>query len=806
MPFLAVALISFASCADQDSPDPNELRTDRSPIVFGDARDVEQSRGQWRHAQNGGSNPVRRMRLQQTALATRATASLHVPGWGLKDQGCIPGTVAGSALLTSSTRMLTARHVVAGRTGLVEARFESSIPYPAGLGSHSGDIVAYDDTLLPPYPHDRLYPYLTKSLADQESPFLQNRLYQLGLEDIQLSARNMLRGPWEFDVEEEDFQALSDSNHILDVALLEVQPRDFEFSTVPPPGFPELELETGGFPLDAPGVFFDYIPFASSLLLHCPEQREPDGSCPVDEELITSALPKPVGESYLPNPLWALHHNVFPGEPDDDEARPLTVNLVSNPYPYVATGDPTLPEKGVRHLVNEPANLQGELAHVPGMQFCSGDGSVETFTYGDLILTTLDAFEGASGGALFHSLRFTRPTRDGPGKVHEHRYAIAPTGVAAAITGTDIGDLLTGWRDPVRDNLDHLVAFSMVSPYLAASSRRDPTTPVQPPDDPEPPACVNFDDDRNCIEYESSLSTATVFPDVPDLEPFVMQGAHDPDAEGFPNPDGTEADHENQNPRRLVQCGVSHYPFGNSDDVRTNAGLGVGFIGSLQYNPDHPDPTADEGSVVGILRMVCTPWSSVPFVRNWSFLQTIGTSATNSKRSTALVPNSFRTLAHSLATIAEWRHDANDPEDAYLRPLSMKTCPPNYFLRGVDFHVRPHPDDANRAILAGITHLRCQRSRRPHRNQQIPDRVVVELYDPADSCSMELGFSCFSLGQQIGWSRPPSVPQCEDENDSHCRDHIECEDPGEAVSGFYYQRGSDGFISEFALDCMRAPI
>jgi hypothetical protein len=204
--------------------------------------------------------------------------------------------------------------------------------------------------------------------------------------------------------------------------------------------------------------------------------------------------------------------------------------------------------------------------------------------------------------------------------------------------------------------------------------------------------------------------------------------------------------------------------------------------------------------------MVCTPWSSVPFVRNWSFLQTIGTSARNTGPNTAMVPNSFGTLAHSLATIAEWRHDPNEPEDAYLRPLSMKTCPPNYFLRGVDFHVRPHPGNADQAILAGITRLHCQRSIRPHNNEPIGERIVIELYDPEDSCQMHLGDDCFSLGQQIGWSRPTSVPQCQGETDTLCSDRIMCDDPGEAVSGFYYHRSSDGFISEFGLDCMRAPL
>ncbi len=747
---------------------------------------------------------------------------------------------SGSGFLTSSTRMLTALHNVSGhRRGTpIRAYFEAAVEDDVVWISHTGALL-WDGGGV----HDRSYPYITKfssNAAEQESPFLPNRLSQLGLRDVQLLARQRLRGPWTFVINKDDYRPLLETSGtgepILDAALLRAQARSFEFSVDPDPAHPELQLSTGGFPIRAPGVFFDSRSFASTLLRYCPHENNEclPGELEVDDSAVPHGVRSPVlcqadyycaegsicrsgrcveassqsceQDSNCPGgyicigtichqkpratPLWLLHHNVFPEEPGPDS---FTNNLVSNPYPFVVTGETSDPEKGVRHH---------DLTYRQN-QICRGSTPVDVI-FGDLIETTLDALRGSSGGALFHFLRASRPSG-----VSQHRFALAPTGIFHGVTNPT-QPVLENWGDPVGQRLDHLSVITMASPGMAATSRWDdaydgePTpgqpTPVQPPDDQDPPRCLEHDAEQ-CIEFHSSLSTSVVFPDFPEeLTPFVWPSSHGSDGSGFPNPDGTEAADEAKHPNRLVQCGVSHPIFSHSEQTVTNSGLGVGFMGSLAYNPDKSEPTADEGSAVGLLRMVCTPWATVPFVTNWNFLQTIGTSSQNTPSHTAIIPNSFGDLAHSLATIAEWRRDEQSGDD-YLRPMSMKTCPPNYLLTGVDVHFRSHPDHANRPILAGITALRCVRSRRPHNNETLPEEhLVVPVYDADDACPLEFGDRCFSLGQQIGWSQSPAVSQCEEENDTNCKESIEC--PTDTVAiGFAYHRDSDGFISNFALDC-----
>ncbi len=839
MPLLLLLLISLSCGDEQRGPnEPLDLRATQTPIVYGEHRDVEQSRGQWRHAEAAVGDPRRLAQLTQTALATRATTAIRVNQW--TGENCDELSVeGGSGFLTSSTRMLTARHVIAGhrRDTPIQAFFESSRLSTDPNATHTG-FVLWDDS--DEYEHDRTYPYTTKfdsSAPEQESPFLSNRLVQLGLRSVPLITRNELRGPWTFEVTHDHFEALSDDGAILDAALLRARPLEFEFSASLRPEDPHY-VATGGFPLRAPGVFFDSHSFAASLLLHCPEDPDPNGECPVSLAVDESALPVaarspvpclnptqcidgatcrsgicveessqscsndsncPTGficigqichQESTPTPLWMHHHNAFPGEPGEGVS---TANLVSNPYPFVVSGKQSDPEKGVRHfaLTSMPASI------------CMGQNSVPV-TFGDMIQTTLDSLAGSSGGALLHALRTSRPSG-----VSEHRFAIAPTGVMTGISN-EPGELLVKWSEPVGERLDHLTMITMVSPILAAMTSWDDShdgeltpgmpTPVQPPYDQDPPRCIEHGADGRCVEFQSSFSGTTVFPDFPDqMAPFVWPDSHGSDDSGFPDPDGTEASHESKNPNRWVQCGVSHPLFSMSDETITNAGIGVGFLGSLGYNPDETAPVANEGSTVGLLRLICTPWSSVPFVTHWNLLNSIGTSSRNSRDQTAIVPRLFGTLAHSLATIAEWRLDEESGQD-YLRPVSMKTCPPNYFLNGVDFHVRPHPEDASRAIVGGITALRCRASRRPHNNEEIDPFVDVNLYEPDDVCPHEFGDRCFSTGQQIGWSRRPSLPECEEDTDTHCLDTTYCA-TDEIAIGFAYRRESDGFISNLAMNC-----
>lgn len=161
------------------------------------------------------------------------------------------------------------------------------------------------------------------------------------------------------------------------------------------------------------------------------------------------------------------------------------------------------------------------------------------------------------------------------------------------------------------ENLDdHLTTVAPIDDEVSRWGGRDqPSTPDSYDDDdddddyfdPSPDqestgggslTCIEFDPDtRDCLRYESFQASNTAFDDMP------------PDVDGFTWPDDDDdfledpdADDEVPDQWRYVVCGKSHPPF--ADELEYNAGLAVGFIGSLGYNPDHwprvPDDTSTD--------------------------------------------------------------------------------------------------------------------------------------------------------------------------------------------------------------------
>ncbi len=190
---------------------------------------------------------------------------------------------------------------------------------------------------------------------------------------------------------------------------------------------------------------------------------------------------------------------------------------------------------------------------------------------------------------------------------------------------------------------------------------------------------------------------------------------------------------------------------------------------------------------------------------HWLFLATAGTFYRNTQNDTAIFPSRFGSLAESLSSVSEARYDWQTGEE-YIRPMSMKTCPPNYFMNGFRFHLRPHPTDEERQVVAGILALSCVRSSRPYQDQNIRERLTVPLYTEEQSMLFQLGDRSFSTGQQIGWSQNPYLPDCDDTSSSSpCETTLQCELPGDVATGFAYIRDGSGMLTNIAIRCHRGP-
>lgn len=109
--------------------------------------------------------------------------------------------------------------------------------------------------------------------------------------------------------------------------------------------------------------------------------------------------------------------------------------------------------------------------------------------------------------------------------------------------------------------------------------------------------------------------------------------------------------------------------------------------------------------------------------------------------------------------------------------------------------------------MGGITTLLCERSSGSPREGE-PETIERHLYLDEDDdaiCPFMMGDRCFSRSQYIGWPRDNGWPECGSVAfPDECAALTRCPS-GQVVSGFQYQRGTGGFISGFAIDCMEAP-
>lgn len=791
--------------------------TTKSPIIYGNARDVEQSRGQWRHAENASTTTIT-IQQMKVALASRGTAWITGPSYLPDSSGDICGTTLtaqnGSGLLASSTRVVTAAHIARPIIAGDDAQAPRRELYFEATGASSGDFVEDAYSNGDPMHHwDREYChnptncYATKFNSAEQNPLLPNRLAALGIEQLdEDEAIQFFRGPWPWDIEQDQFSSVFDPSRDLDIAVLRVTQRQSPFRA-DYPASNWRHLSSGSFPIRAPGVFFNSRPFTSIQHMGCPDDPLPSDSSNCQQPLTPDTLlwpAMPGDPSDRFTKMWGLHHNVYPFDPiDQSYPSELRTNLISNPYPYILEGfasDPADREKGVRHT-------DETTAEIPYCVNAGSPGLIE-LEAGDLFGVSLDAFRASSGGAVLHPQRSPR-FRSGEMTTFEKATAISPSAVFTALPSSVAAIDSGGWGNPHIPDSQNVLLSTAVSDEVSQWSQRDDAddsesdpfdpSPLQP-DSGQPP-CEEHNG-HFCEVYATSLEQNDAFPTIPtDIDFFEWPDSEDPN-----KINQAEIEEEESGWRNLL-CGHSHPDFGIDEETHVNAGVGVGFIGSVAYNPAAPNERiVDEGSTLGFLRLVCAPWSSVPFVTNWPFLRTTGSAFLRGTAQSTISFGELGSLDAALATMAEYRYDDVDTGEEYIRPMSMKTCPPNYFLRGIRFNALTDPSETKR-IIGGITELVCSpSSEAPYAQGLSTDDIIRSLYLPEDEqCPFRMGDRCFSRSQYIGWPRQMGLPKCEDTSfPNACAEETICP-AGKVVSGFQYRRDSNGFTTDLGLRCIQEP-
>lgn len=204
--YLMVAVMFFVACGDGDEPDVRRLEKE---LVFG-SRNVEQIRGTMSRSQSEAAGSAEKAYAYQAAQATATiTPKRFKPN---KQPRCEIGAGVGSATLTSDSRLTTAYHVVDGAVEDYAAYFESS---PI-LRNYSHQLFPENFNSIGQIPPDASesqynpsWEYTTAHRSDaiEESPFLANRLFVLGLDkwshpEIGKTARLGLRGGFHFIIDQ----------------------------------------------------------------------------------------------------------------------------------------------------------------------------------------------------------------------------------------------------------------------------------------------------------------------------------------------------------------------------------------------------------------------------------------------------------------------------------------------------------------------------------------------------------------------------------------------------------------------------
>ena len=147
-------------------------------------------------------------------------------------------------------------------------------------------------------------------------------------------------------------------------------------------------------------------------------------------------------------------------------------------------------------------------------------------------------------------------------------------------------------------------------------------------------------------------------------------------------------------------------------------------------------------------------------------------------------------LRWALPFLSEKRKDS-DSQEPYIRPMSMKMCPPNYFLHGLEVNYKDTGDA--RHELYGVNQLICI-----NQNDDILYTPLKPHEDPSTTHAWTYKFHgrLFSVEQRIGQNVA---------NQNGLKSTPLTCNGNKIVAGFQYTKTEVGPIKDFWLECIDRP-
>lgn len=715
-------LLLFVSCAQ----DEHDTVTQQAALIF-DQRNTYQS--STLTINNLGLNIDTRIPSQLATLST-GTAYLKADKIIKFQNGtCIltEETADGSAQLTSPTRLATAHHNISNAANSKFVIHFDGTNEDSNEGKWIWDQDGNDGT--------------------EENPLLANRLWQLGLDywaentkTHRTTTRAKLR-QWKatLDLEGVDknnqsiaSQPFIDSNNRRDIAFLKATELssqiDFNQGTETK-NTKEGFLTTGLFQINQPGMFFNQVE-ASSWTENVHKSTVQD---------LTNQVEKKTPLQLLSAPAWL------------DQTGSL-----SSWHNALGT---------LRGATNNPAPAAQNCSE---FHICSAAAQPPVLAnYQNCIRTSLDSIPGSSGGAMLMSWPYYS---EADSKYLRYLNARRAYGVVNGNTaeGTDNWSNVAQTAQGVPQG--HFTSITVGDQDYERWGKRTTThandqnlfepVPLQPATDGLP-TCEVFSQDQPCAYSIPQSNDAWEQPE---------QGAP---LTSFERDEDADKETEIETETRRYTCNYNFY-YGDklmNHKFRHKAGMVVGLIGTSTHT------YYNEEAAVASLGIICAPWSSQSWSDNWNWLLKflrVRTEGGDARQNSVWQP----VLRLALPFMIEQRQE-RESEPAYLRPMSMKMCPPNYMLKGVRLL---HSEKT----LRGISHLLCE--------NMAGDKHEAPMRPESSGWNYLIKNKLFSLEQRIGDTIRPQGDSKE----------LSCPE-GQIVGGIQLTKPSPSEVKHFWLECMPKP-
>ena len=776
----------IVSCYESET-DVILSETKQQNIVFG-KRDVDTIRTLLLRSADTFTTNVQDSYLS-ASVALNSTATGSVRSYDVKyiqsTDTCsvLLNQAGGSGVLSSDSRLVTADHVIFPRMYYlykpqdpcsIDVSFERiSVNY---FSQNPEDGIDFNDPFNSPITEENHnYKIQTSNIeTSEENPMLANRLFAMSLEQF-ATFDNIDRTQlysWKFKIDDEGIHRDAENlpyrpftvPNLQDDGTWALTGSDVAVLVACGPRFPGKEkLVSGPFDLKKPAVFFNQVPMI---------QLE-------NEYLIDEESKK----------VWLLHVNNWPYT----DTNGSDTNLISNPGALDITRagffdsavekcDTLIHGANIRkHDRNSiPASLDSKKGSSGGVALIRGTGdliegvSQEFFGWGVNAATNIDYIRepGTPGGTMCSDISgfWCRGlNRD---------YPMPPTNVQARYAG----DAKT-YANYFASFNENIVSWTRrdtgIDPFNPIVFKPDTTIPV-------PELCL-IKKDGYCLSFYEAQKNNLIgdFSDMTVVDYYSWDSSFQedesttfPTAEAKPYPE----------PSTLKMANCNNHFLGLNEP-----GIAIGIMGNSENNSSQ-NPGRIEN-----FHLICAPWSNAPYTDNWRFLFTTGRSI-QKKSSTAMIIFPYvERFKYALTRFLELRKD----ENIYIRPISLKMCPPNYALSSLGT-IQKNVNGENEVIgIKSITCTKINSSLDPSLNT--PPFLTFPLgYQETDPKyelfgRFKMSGKHFSLNQQIGTIFNSGSDQ-----------EIEypCEHPTDVVGGLIFPDKENNRINpltKFAVACIKNP-